>query len=117
MIRWKVVRRTAPGRYVSWVVPTRTGCQLQYRVGKETQAPFGGCLVFGSLRAARRVTLGTILECEVRKRVKLPPFRASCMVSGEQLQAVWQGRGASFGWPRGTQAFRFVKPIRVVQRG
>lgn len=112
-----------------------------YAVGKWTGARFGGLLVFKSAKDVRKFVHDNslslvndykagrlkLLRVACRKRIELPCARISCSStiafdSPAWLEALWGNKVRKWysvdtidGWPKGTSAYKEVRPIREVK--
>lgn len=125
-IRYKVVKVTPDGRFVSYVARYNHG-QLEYKIGEITKVQpmfvefIYYPLVFDTLENVRLFlsasllrkdrTPYAVLECEVEGQVNPLPRRMTYDLTREAFDKFFF---SAFDWPLGTEMWKVVKPIRVL---
>ena len=117
-IRYKVTRRYR-GAYRSCIVSPTAPHFVRYRLGKRSEAPLGGILVFRTKRQANAFRSSSaeehkyvVLRCVCDEAVRLRS-RAYWTEDTEDCKRAWS-RSDERGWPAGTEAYRYVTPLEVV---
>jgi hypothetical protein len=118
------------------------GAVHSYAIGKWTRARFGGLLVFKSMKDVRtfvcdnsicllsrsyKVSRLKLFRVACKNPIELPCARFSCSQtvafdSPAWLKALWGNKVRRWssvdtldGWPKGTSAYKEVRPIREVK--
>ena len=125
-IRYKTVLRNESGELESLVAlpPLR----VVYEPNKWVRAPVGGLLVWSPEHKPQKLTPNLELwEVEVRNKMELPKRRFLLLVRHESIlksvSDLWEGKyrlsrdSNTRKWPKGTEAWKEVKLIRMIARG
>jgi len=126
-VKYKLIRKNFRKQLVS-VYPPNGAVKHIFEANKWNKAPIGGFLVFDTLNdaiayyhyiAQKDVKVWRV---EVSRQIKLPDY-GLWFGTERDLQRLWRNKKLSrqdlmcvitFNWPCGTVAYKFVKPLEVL---